>query len=99
MGCVGTCILLTVREVLYRLICSVGCCNLLFCYLRGLRAKIYDCGTFIYEVVLVTVTRIFGLRRCVHLNFSPKHRVLLALYYGYTYIVLVGRWLWIVIGV
>ena len=60
---------------------------------RGVCAKIYECGTFICGVVLVTVTTIFGLGRCVRLNFLPKRRVLWALCYGYTYIVLVGRWL------
>ena len=30
---------------------------------RGVCAKIYECGTFIYGVMLVTVTMIFGLGR------------------------------------
>ena len=33
---------------------------MLFYYLRGVCAKIYECGTFIYGVVLVTVKTIFG---------------------------------------
>ena len=66
---------------------------------RGVCAKIYECGAFIHGVVLVTVTTISWFGACVHLNFSPKRRVLWALNYGYTYFVLVGRWLWIVIGV
>ena len=45
------------------------------------------------------VMTIFGFGSCVHLNFSPKCRVLWALNYGYPLIVLVGCWLWIVIGV
>ena len=32
---------------------------------RGVCAKIYECGTFIYEVVLVTVTTTLNLGRCV----------------------------------
>ena len=61
--------------------------------------KFMSVGLFVYGVVLVTVTTIFWFGSCVRLNFSPKSRVLWALNYGYTYIVLVGRWLWIVIGV
>ena len=53
---------------------------------RGVCAKIYECGAFIYGVVLVTVTMILGLGRCVRLNFLSKRRVLWALCYGYTYL-------------
>ena len=60
-------------------------------------AKKFECGAFIYGVVLVTVMTIL-VWACVRLNFSPKRRVLWALDYGYTCFVLVGRWLWIVIG-
>ena len=66
---------------------------------RGVYAKIYECGAFIYGLVLVTVMTISWFGACVRLNFSPKRRVSWALNYGYTYFVLVGRWLWIVIGV
>ena len=48
---------------------------------------------------LLWLGQFFWFGSCVRLNFSPKHRVLWALNYGYPYIVLVGRWLWIVIGV
>ena len=96
--CVGTCIVVTVREMLYQPICSVGCCSLLFYYL-GVCVPKLKCGAFIYGVVFVTVTMIFWFESCVRLNFLPKRRVLWALNYGYTYIVLVGRWLWIIIGV
>ena len=65
---------------------------------RGVCAKVCECGAFIYGGVLVTVTTISWFGACVRLNFSPKRRVLWAVNYGYTYFVLVGRWLWIVIG-
>ena len=45
----------------------------------GVCAKIFECGTFIYGVVLVTVMTISWFGDCVHLNFSPKRRVLWAL--------------------
>ena len=61
MECVGTCIVVTVRVLLYRLICGVGCCGLLFYYLGACVLKFYECGAFIYGVVLVTVTTVFGL--------------------------------------
>ena len=85
--CVGTCILLTVREVLYRLICSGGCCDLLFYYLGACVPKFMSVGLLFMGWCLLRLQRFFGLGRCVHLNFSPKRRVLWALYYGYTYIV------------
>ena len=91
--------MVTVRVLLYRLICGVGCCGLFVYYLGVCVPKFYECGAFIYGVVLVTVTTISWFGACVHLNFSPKRRVLWALNYGYTYFVSVGRWLWIVIGV
>ena len=59
----------------------------------------FGCGAFIYGVVPVTVTTITWFGACVRLNFSPKRSVLWALNYSYTYFVLVGCWLWIVIGV
>ena len=54
---------------------------------RGICAKIYECGASIYGVVIVTVTTIFWFGACMRLNFSPKHRVLRALSFGYTYCV------------
>ena len=36
---------------------------------RGMCAKIYECGTFIYGVVLVTVTMTLSLGHCVRWNF------------------------------
>ena len=60
--------------------------------------QIFECGAFIYGVVLVTVTMITWSEACVRLNFLPKRRVLWALNYGYTYFVLVGRGLWVAIG-
>ena len=53
---------------------------------RGMCAKIYECGTFIYGVVLVTVTTTLNLGRCVHWNFLPKRGVLWTLCYVYTYL-------------
>ena len=61
MECVGTCIVVTVRVLLCRLMCGVGCCGLLFYYLGLCVPKFYECGAFIYGVVLVMVTTIFGL--------------------------------------
>ena len=66
---------------------------------RGVCAKNFECGAFIYGVVLVTVMTISWFGACVRLNFSPKRRVLWVLNFGYTCFVLVGHWLWIVIGV
>ena len=66
---------------------------------RGVCAKIYVCGASIYGVVFVTVTTIFWFGAGVPFELSPKRRVLWALNYGYTYFVLVGCWLRIVIGV
>ena len=57
----------------------VGVLQLVILLPRGVCAKIYECGTFICGVVLVTVTTIFGLGRCVHLNFLPKRRVFVGL--------------------
>ena len=53
---------------------------------RGVCAKIYECGTFIYGVVLVTVMTTLSLGRCVRWNFLPKRGVLWTLCYGYTYL-------------
>ena len=65
---------------------------------RGVCAKNFECGAFIYGVVLCYGYDNFLVWACVRLNFSPKRRVLWALDYGYPCFVLVGRWLWIVIG-
>ena len=99
MGRVGTCIVVTVREMLYRLICSVGCCSLLFYYLGPCVPKFMSVGLLFMGWCLLRLRRFLGFGSCVRLNFSPKRRVLWALNYGYPYIVLVGRWLWVVIGV
>ena len=99
VGCVGTCILLTVREVLYRLICSGGCCDLLFYYLGAYVPKFTSVGLLFVGWCLLRLRRFLVWVVVWVLNFSPKRRVLWALCYGYTYIVLVGRWLWIVIEV
>ena len=64
----------------------------------GMCAKIYECGAFMHGEVLVTVTTISWFEAVCILSFLPKRRVLWALGYSYTYFVLVGRWLWIVIG-
>ena len=61
-------------------------------------AKIYECGAFMHGEVLVTVTMISWFEAVCILSLLPKCRVLWALGYRYTYFVLVGRWLWIVIG-
>ena len=61
--------------------------------------KIFECGAFIYGVVFVMVTTITWSGACVHLNFLPKLRILWALNCSYTYFVLVGRCLWVAIGV
>ena len=91
--------------------CGYGTCTGILTYLwcgvlrlvcllpRAVCAKIYWCGAFIYGVVLVMVMTISWFGACVHSNFWPKRRVLWALNYGYTYFVLVGHWLLIVIGV
>ena len=99
VGCVGTCIVVTVREMLYRLICSVGCCSLLFYYLGMCVPKFMSVRLLFMGWCLLRLLRFFWFGSCVCLSFSPKHRVLWALNYGYPYIVLVGCWLWIVIGV
>ena len=91
--------------------CGYGTCTVIPTYLwcgvlwfvcllpRAVCAKFYECGAFIHGVVFVTVTMISWFVACVRLNFLPKRRVFWALNYGYTYFVLVGHWLWIVIGV
>ena len=81
---------------------------------RGVCAKIYECWTFIYGVVLVTVTTTLGLGRCVRWNFFIFYFLFFIFIYFYFFsemwgfvgfvlwlhlFVLVGRWLWIVIGV
>ena len=61
--------------------------------------KFLSVGLLFMGWCLLRLRRFPGFGDCVRLNFSPKRRVLWALNYGYTYFVLVGRWLWIVIGV
>ena len=97
VGRVGTCIVVTVREMLYRLICSVGCCSLLFYYLRPCVPKFMSVGLLFMGWCLLRLRQFLGFGSCVRLNFSLKRRVLWALNYGYPYIVLVGHWLWVVI--
>ena len=72
MGCVGTCILLILREVLYRLICSEGCCNLLFYDLGACVPKFTGVGLLFVGWCLLRLRRFFGLGRCVHLNFCQN---------------------------
>ena len=64
---------------------------------RGVCAKIYDCGTFIYGVVLVTVTTTLSLGHCVRWNFAETWGFVDFVLRLHLF-VLVGRWLWIVIG-
>ena len=96
----GTCILVTVRVLLYRFVLtSWGIGGLCVYYLEPCMPIFWVWGFYLrggacygYDDYLV-----WGL--CVFEPFLPKRRVLWALDYGYAYFVLVGHGLWVAIGV
>ena len=98
--CAGTCIVVMVRVLLYRLVLWCGVLGFVCLLPRAMYANFLGCGAFIYGVVLVTVMTITWSGACVHLNpFFSKRRVLWAFYLrSRLFFVLVGQGLCVAIG-
>ena len=96
--CVGTCIVVTVRLLLYWLMCGVGCCGLLFYYLGACVPKFMSVGLPFMGWFLLQLQRFSGLGLvCV----GTFRRIVgfCGPWISFVLIVLVGRWFQIVIGV
>ena len=96
--CVSTCIVVMVRLLLYRLMCGVGCCGLLFYYLGACVPKFMSVGLPFMGWFLLRLRRFSGLGLvCIwafrwNVGFCGP-------WITFVLIVLVGRWFQIVIGV